>query len=228
MLSWSWIAAILSVCSFWTSLSPSILSRMIWNAFRGTADKVEALLLLPLLLDVEVCPAASALISIGSPSPWSPSSSSPRRQTCTLMMVILLMAEGVDIGLISWGIATPFAPKILMRRLGKISLGLEVVLVSSTILSNMWELMSMEVFSFSSMRKIALALLIVVSFLTGYKLNIMMVVRHLMSTRNVVVLRHIMWNHDPLNPQALVPHQYHVNLGWTHVLWSRNLAHPSL
>ena len=35
------------------------------------------------------------------------------------------------------------------------------------------------------------ALLIVVSFLTGYKLNIMMVVRHLMSAENAVVLRHL-------------------------------------
>ena len=83
-----------------------------------------------------------------------------------------------------------FALKILMRRLGKISLGLKVVLVSSTIVSYMWKRMSMKVFSLSSMRKIALALLIVVSFLTRYKLNIMMVVRHLMSTRNAVVLRH--------------------------------------
>ena len=43
----------------------------------------------------------------------------------------------------------------------------------------------------SSIRKIALALLIVVNFFTGYKLNIMMVVRHLMSTGNAVVLRHL-------------------------------------
>ena len=156
MLSWSWIAAILSICSFWTSLSSSILSRMNWNASRGIAHDVEALLLLPLLLDVEVCPTAFALVSIGSPSPWSPSFSSPRRRTCILMMVILLMAEGVDMGLISWGIATPLALKILLRRLRKISLGQEVVLVSSTIVSNMLELMSMKVFSLSSMRKIAL------------------------------------------------------------------------
>ena len=45
-------------------------------------------------------------------------------------------------------------------------MGLEVVLVSSTIVSKMWELMSIKVFSLSSMRKITLALLIVVSFLT--------------------------------------------------------------
>ena len=43
----------------------------------------------------------------------------------------------------------------------------------------------------SSIRKIALALLIVVNFFTGYKLNIMMVVRHLMSTGNATVLRHL-------------------------------------
>ena len=49
----------------------------------------------------------------------------------------------------------------------------------------------MKVFSLSSMRKIALALMIVVSFFTGYKLNIMMVVRHLMSVGNAVVLRHL-------------------------------------
>ena len=51
--------------------------------------------------------------------------------------------------------------------------------------------MLMKVFSLSSMRKIVLALLIVVNFLTGYKLNIMMVVRHLMLAENVVVLRHL-------------------------------------
>ena len=59
-------------------------------------------------------------------------------------------------------------------------MGLEVVLVSSTVVSNMCELISIKVFSLSFIRKIALALLIVVSFLTGYKLNIMIVVRHLM------------------------------------------------
>ena len=85
-----------------------------------------------------------------------------------------------------------------MKRLGKISLGLEVVQVSSTIMSNMRELMSMKVFSLSSTRKIALALLIVVSFLTGYKSNIMMVVRHLMSTGNVVVLRYLPSLYPPM------------------------------
>ena len=48
----------------------------------------------------------------------------------------------------------------------------------------------MNVFYLSSIRKMALALLIVVSFFMGYKLFIMMMVRHLMSTENAVVLRH--------------------------------------
>ena len=48
--------------------------------------------------------------------------------------------------------------------------------------------MSMKVFSLSSRRKIALALLIVVSFLIGYKLNIIMVVRHLMLAGKALVL----------------------------------------
>ena len=34
---------------------------MIWNASGGAANEVEALFLLALLLDVEVCPAASAI-----------------------------------------------------------------------------------------------------------------------------------------------------------------------
>ena len=79
-----------------------------------------------------------------------------------------------------------------MSRLGKISLGLEVVLVLSTIVLNMWELISMNVFSLSSIRKIALALLIVVNFFIGYRLNIMIIVRHLMSTGKAVVFRHIL------------------------------------
>ena len=145
MLSWSWSAAILFVCSFWTSLSPLILSRMIWNASGGTSDEVEALLFLPRLLDDEACLAATVSVFIGSPLPWSPFSSSPGRQICILMMVCLLMAEGVGMMLISWGMSTPFALKSLIRRLGKISLGLEVVIVSSTIVSKMWKLMSMKV-----------------------------------------------------------------------------------
>ena len=105
--------------------------------FGGTFDEVEALLLLPRLLDVEVCPATTVSVSIGLPLPWLPSSSSPGRRTCILIMVSLLMAEGVGIGLISSGISTPFVLKSLIRRLGKISLGLEMVLVSSTIVSKM-------------------------------------------------------------------------------------------
>ena len=84
-----------------------------------------------------------------------------------------------------------FFLRILISRLEKISLGLEVVLVSSIIVSNMWELISINVFSLSSIRKIALALLIVVNFLIGYKLNIMIIVRHLMSTGKAVVFRHL-------------------------------------
>ena len=78
-----------------------------------------------------------------------------------------------------------------MSSLGKISLDLEVVLVSSTIISNMWELISMNVFSLSSIRKIALALLIVVNFFIGYRLNIMIIVRHLMYTGKAMVFRHL-------------------------------------
>ena len=63
---------------------------MIWNASRGTSGEVGVLLLLPRLLDDEACPTATVLVSIGLPLPWSPSSSSPRRRTCILMMVSLL------------------------------------------------------------------------------------------------------------------------------------------
>ena len=74
---------------------------MIWNASGGAVDEVEALFLFALLLDVEVCPAASALVSIGSLSSCSaPSlSTSPRRRTYIRMMVYLLIAEGVGIRL---------------------------------------------------------------------------------------------------------------------------------
>ena len=48
----------------------------------------------------------------------------------------------------------------------------------------------MNVFSLSSIKKMALSLLIVVSFFTGYRLFIMMMVRHLMSIGKTVVLRH--------------------------------------
>ena len=43
---YSWIAASLSDCLFWTSRSPPILSRMIWSAFEDTSEDDEALLLL--------------------------------------------------------------------------------------------------------------------------------------------------------------------------------------
>ena len=74
---------------------------MIWNAFGGVADEVEALILFALLLDVEDCPAVSASVSIGSPSSCSaPSSStSPGSRTCIYMMVCLLIAKGVGIRL---------------------------------------------------------------------------------------------------------------------------------
>ena len=85
-----------------------------------------------------------------------------------------------------------------MSRLGKISLSLEVVLVSSTIVSNMWELISMNVFSSSSIRKIVLALLIVVNFFIGYRLNIMIIVRHLMSTGKDVVFRYLPSLYPPI------------------------------
>ena len=74
---------------------------MIWNASGGAADEVEALFLLTLFLDVEVCPVASASVSIGSPSSYSApfSSTSLERRTCIRMLVCLLMAEGVGIKL---------------------------------------------------------------------------------------------------------------------------------
>ena len=74
---------------------------MIWNASGGVADEVEALILFALLLDVENCPAASVLVSIGSTSSCSaPSSStSPGSYTCIRMMVCLLIVEGVGIRL---------------------------------------------------------------------------------------------------------------------------------
>ena len=65
---WFWSTASLSDCSFWTSLSPSILSRMIWIASEGTAGEDEALLLLPQPLKLEGCPAAFVSVSIGAPS----------------------------------------------------------------------------------------------------------------------------------------------------------------
>ena len=74
---------------------------MIWNAFGGVANEVEALILFALLLDVEDCLAASTSVSIGSPSSCSgPSSStSPESHTCIGMMVCLFIAEGVGVRL---------------------------------------------------------------------------------------------------------------------------------
>ena len=74
---------------------------MIWNESGGVADKEEALFLFALLLDMEDCPTAFALVSIGTPSSCStPSSStSPGSPTCIRMMVYLLIAEGVGIRL---------------------------------------------------------------------------------------------------------------------------------
>ena len=56
----------------------------------------------------------------------------------------------------------------------------------------------MNVFSLSSIGKMALALLIVVSFFTGYRLFIMMMVRHLMSTGKTVVFRHFPSLYPPM------------------------------
>ena len=74
---------------------------MIWNASGGTADEDEALLLLPRPLELEGSPAASILMSMGSPSFWLPSYLSLGRRTCILVMVSLLMAEGEGMRLIS-------------------------------------------------------------------------------------------------------------------------------
>ena len=166
---------------------------MIWNASGGVADEVEALILFALLLDVEDYPVASASVSIGSPSSCSAPSSytSLESHTCICMMVCLLITEGVGIRLRFCGIGIHFALKIRMRRLGKINFAREVILVSSIIVS-------MNVFSLSSIRKMALALLIVVSFFTRYKLFIMMMVRHLMSTGKAVVLRHFPSLYPPM------------------------------
>ena len=74
---------------------------MIWNACEGIAKEDEALLLLPQPLEVKGSPTASISVSMGSPSSWPPSSSSPRRQTHILVMVSLLIVEGVENRLIS-------------------------------------------------------------------------------------------------------------------------------
>lgn len=114
----------------------------IWNAFGGTADD-EALLLLPRLREVNGCPSALVSVSIGNPYSGSPSSSSLGKWTLILVIVRALIAEGVGIRLISWGISTSFAWKSLMSRLGRISFAYEVVLVSSAMMENAWILMSM-------------------------------------------------------------------------------------
>ena len=85
--------------------------------------------------------------------------------------------------------------------------------------------MSMKVFSLSSMRKMALALLIVVNFLTGYKLNIMMVVRHLISVGNAVVLRHLP-SLCPLMQVWTVSIDSNLSL-WLVKLWSSKPSSPS-
>ena len=74
---------------------------MIWNASEGIADEDEALPLLPRPLELEGSPTASVSMSMGSPSSWLPSSSSPGTRTLILMMVSLLIVEGVDNRLIS-------------------------------------------------------------------------------------------------------------------------------
>ena len=74
---------------------------MIWNASGDITNEDEALLLLPRPLELEGSPTASILVSMGSPCSWSPSSSSPERQTLILVMVSLLIVEGVDNRLIS-------------------------------------------------------------------------------------------------------------------------------
>ena len=132
-LGWKYIQLILHSCHPFNMLILNLFEAInhfqdIWNASGGAADEVEALFLFALLLDVEDCLAASASVSIGSPSSCSaPSSStSPGSRTCIRMMVCLWIAEGVGIRLWSWGIGTTFALKILMRRLGKISFAREV------------------------------------------------------------------------------------------------------
>ena len=132
--SCSWILVSLSDCSFWTSRSLSILSRLIWNAFGGTTEDDDAQLLWPQFHELEGCPSTSVSVSIGSPCVWSPSSSSPGRCTLIRAIVRAFITRRVGIRLMSWGISTPFAWKSLMRRLGRISFAFEVVLVSSAIM----------------------------------------------------------------------------------------------
>ena len=126
--SYSWMVVSLSDCSFWTSHSSSILSRMIWNAFGGTAEDDEAQLFLPWLRELKGCASASVLVSIGSPSTWSPSSSSLGRRTLIHAIVRAFIAGGVGMRLMSLGISTPFTRKSRMTGLGRISFSLEAAL----------------------------------------------------------------------------------------------------
>ena len=134
-LIWSWMVVSLLECSVWTFLKPSILSRMIWKA-SGGIDEDKALLLLPQLLEVDGWPSASVSVSIGSPCARSTSSSSLGRRILILLILIALIAGREGMRLISWGVSTPFAWRILMIRLGKISFALEDVLVSSAMMLN--------------------------------------------------------------------------------------------
>ena len=118
---------------------------MIWNAFGGIAEDGEALLLPlpPTLWEENGCLSASVLVSIGYSCVGSTSSSSPGRQTLLLIIVKALIARGVGMRLMFWGVSTPFSLRIFMIRLGRISLGLEVVLVASARMENKWAPMSM-------------------------------------------------------------------------------------
>ena len=107
----SWVAVSLSNCSFWTSRSSSIHSRMIWNASRDTTEDDEAQLLLPQLRELKGCPSASVSVSIGSPCVWSPSSSLPGRWTLIRAIVRALIAGGVGMRLMSWGNFHTFCSK---------------------------------------------------------------------------------------------------------------------
>ena len=128
----------LSECSVWTSLKPSILSRMIWKEFGGTDEDDEALLLPlpPPLCEEDGCPSASVSVSIGCSYSISTSSSSPERRTWLLVIVRAMIARGTGMRLMSWGVSTPFSWRILIIRLGRISFGLEVVLVTLAMMEN--------------------------------------------------------------------------------------------
>ena len=143
-LIWSWMVVSLLECSVSPSFRPSILSRMIWKASRGTAEN-EALLLplRPPLCEDDGCPSASVSVSIGYSCAGSTSSLSLERWTLLFVIVRALIARGVGMRVMSWGVSTPFSWRILMIRLGRISLGLEVVLVALARMENRWAPMSM-------------------------------------------------------------------------------------